>query len=303
MNEFNSIEKYLEDNLNHINGGQGGGTDGDTEGENPPPEIITGVIEFGGLSWTSGKANVTITKTTSDDYKIEYKITNSSGEVTTNYTEIANGGTVANLNLGDIVTARLTDGVNKGNSASITVADKNPPTAEITVGTVTRDSITVTATGTDAESGVKNYTFEYKLSTSNSYTGTTKKTTTSHTFEGLTAGQTYNIKVTVTDNAGNTKEATVAGSTLAPTPTPTPGKDDLWDPDLGSTPTPTPGKDDLWDPDLGSTPTPTPGKDDLWDPDLGSTPTPTPGKDDLWDPDLGSTPSPTPGKDDLWGAD
>ena len=98
-------------------------------------------------------------------------------------------------------------------------------------------------------------------------------------------GQTYNIKVTVTDNAGNTKEATVAGSTLAPTPTPTPGKDDLWDPDLGSTPTPTPGKDDLWDPDLGSTPTPTPGKDDLWDPDLGSTPSPTPGKDDLWGAD------------------
>ena len=264
MNEFNSIEKYLEDNLNRINGGQGGGTGDGSEEENPPPEIITGVIEFGGLSWTSGKANVTITKTTSDNYKIEYKITNSTGTITTNYTEIANGGTVANLNLGDIVTARLTDGVNKGNSASITVADKNPPTAGITVGTVTRDSITVTATGTDAESGVKNYTFEYKLSTSSSYTGAITKTTTSHTFGGLISGQTYNIKVTVTDNAGNTKEATTTGATLAPTPTPTPGKDDLWDSDLGSTPTPTPGKDDLWDPDLGSTPTPTPGKDDLW---------------------------------------
>ena len=200
-------------------------------------------------------------------------------------TQIANGETVGNLNLGDVVTARLTDGTNHGDSASITVADKKEPTAGITVGTVTRDSITVTATGTDAESGVKNYTFEYKLSTSNSYTGTTKKATTSHTFEGLTAGQTYNIKVTVTDNAGNTKEATTTGATLAPTPTPTPGKDDLWDPNLGSTPTPTPGKDDLWDPDLGSTPTPTPGKDDLWDPDLGSTPTPTPGKDDLWESD------------------
>ena len=75
MNEFNSIEKYLEDNLNHINGGQGGGTDGDTEGENPPPEIITGVIEFGGLSWTSGKANVTITKTTTILKKVINQIT------------------------------------------------------------------------------------------------------------------------------------------------------------------------------------------------------------------------------------
>ena len=140
-------------------------------------EIQIGAIKFGGLSWNNGKANVTITKTISDDYKIEYKVTNSTGTITTNYTEIANGGTVDNLNLGDVVTARLTDGTNKGNSASITVADKNPPTAGITVGTVTRTEITVTATGTDAESGVKNYTFEYKLSTASTYTGTTTKRT------------------------------------------------------------------------------------------------------------------------------
>ncbi len=190
-------------------------------------EIQIGAIKFGGLSWNNGKANVTITKTISDDYKIEYKVTNSTGTITTNYTEIANGGTVDNLNLGDVVTARLTDGTNKGNSASITVADKNPPTAGITVGTVTRTEITVTATGTDAESGVKNYTFEYKLSTASTYTGTTTKTTTSHTFEGLTPGQTYNFKVTVTDKAGNTKEAIATGSTLAPTPMPT--QDGSWD--------------------------------------------------------------------------
>ena len=206
MDEFNSIKNYLGDNLNRIYG-EGGGS----EGENPPPVIITGTVEFGGLRWTSGKASVTITKTISDDYKIEYKVTNSTGTITTNYTEIANGETVGNLNLGDVVTARLTDGTNHGDSASITVADKKEPTAGITVGTVTRDSITVTATGTDAESGVKDYTFEYKVSTASAYTGTTTKTTTSHTFTGLTVGQTYNFKVTVTDNAGNTKEATTTG--------------------------------------------------------------------------------------------
>ena len=73
-----------------------------------------GAIQFSGLTWNNHKATVMISKTTSDDYEIEYKVINAQGETVREYERIASGSSISNLNLGEIVIARLTDGINYG---------------------------------------------------------------------------------------------------------------------------------------------------------------------------------------------
>ena len=68
--------------------------------------------------------------------------------------------------------------------------------------------------------GIASYKFEYQLSTGGDWQTavTTPSTATSyaHTIEGLTAGTGYNLRVTVTDNAGNSGTGTNIGTTKKP---------------------------------------------------------------------------------------
>ena len=68
--------------------------------------------------------------------------------------------------------------------------------------------------------GIASYKFEYQLSTGGDWTTavTTPSTATSYayTIEGLTAGTGYNLRVTVTDNAGNSGTGTKTGTTKKP---------------------------------------------------------------------------------------
>ena len=68
--------------------------------------------------------------------------------------------------------------------------------------------------------GIASYKFEYQLSTGGDWTTavTTPSTATSYayTIEGLTAGTGYNLRVTVTDNAGNSGTGTNTGTTKKP---------------------------------------------------------------------------------------
>ena len=166
--------------------------------------LQTGNITASPAVWSSGKASITLTTTTS--FQIEYQIGGISGSWTKGNSPV----TVGNLNHGDTVYARLTDGTNAGNSASITILDNTAPTVKLVIEEVTGDSITVSVSASDGESGLadKN-TYKYYLNNSLKSTTSNK----SYTFSGLDGGE-YSIKVEAYDKGGNigTDTATATAS-------------------------------------------------------------------------------------------
>ena len=64
--------------------------------------------------------------------------------------------------------------------------------------------------------GIASYTFEYKLSTAGNWTTALTQTSANYTCEGLTGGKSYDLRVTVTDRAGNSSTGTNTGTTKKP---------------------------------------------------------------------------------------
>ena len=167
--------------------------------------VEEGAITFGTTTWSGGKANITIS--TNTGMQIQYQVDSTSGS----WTNISNGGTISNLQHGQTVYARLTDGTNYGDYASASIVDGTPPTvSSITAGTITSNSIQVTVVASDGQSG---------LATSNTYkyylNGVLKDTltTNSYTFTGLTGETQYTIKVEAFDKAGNKGEKSITATT------------------------------------------------------------------------------------------
>ena len=172
--------------------------------------LETGNITASPATWSSGKASITLTTTTS--FQIEYQVGGISGSWTKGNSPV----TVGNLNHGDTVYARLTDGINAGNSASITILDKKAPTVSIGTGAITENSIEVKVTASsDGESGLAD-TNTYKYYLNNSLKSTTSNK--SYTFSGLSAGTSYTIKVEAYDKAGNVGTATTTATTVKNVP-------------------------------------------------------------------------------------
>ena len=166
-----------------------------------------GAITFTNGKWENGRHSVTITKTTTDSYSMEYQVINSEGTVIISYTNITSGGTIPNLNHGDIITARLTDGTNSGKTATYNVKDNIKPTVTITKGTITSNSIQVNVTAIDNESGIaETPNYKYYIKETGVSTYPAKPITDNipnHTFEGLTHNKEYDIKVEIEDRAEN----------------------------------------------------------------------------------------------------
>lgn len=169
--------------------------------------LIEGAISFGDIEWAEGKAGVSIS--TNTDYSIEYQI---NGFEEDKWTNIQNGGKVNKLNNNDIVYARLTDGGNAGDYASISIQDLTDPTVTVTTTETTSNSIAVRAQVEDKETGMKaNPTFTYQIkkasepdSNYSSPVGATDMKDNYYTFTGLEDGETYDIRVIVDgDLAGN----------------------------------------------------------------------------------------------------
>ena len=78
-----------------------------------------------------------------------------------------------------------------------------PTGVSLSIGTRTINSIPVTASATDATSGIATYRFDYKLSTASTWINGTEQASTSYTYTGLSSGQSYKLRVAVKDNAGN----------------------------------------------------------------------------------------------------
>ena len=180
-------------------------------------ELTDAPIEFSMPTWSAGKASITVSTTAGAEYRLQYQV---DGKEEGNWTDIANWGTIDNLSYNDTVYARLYDGVNGTDPASTTIVDNNPPTVTVTAteGTVTSNSIGVSVSATDGESGMKGsstYTYSIKGAgqPDSSYTtpsGASNIAANSYTFTGLSPQTGYDIKVTVDgDNAGNTGTGTL----------------------------------------------------------------------------------------------
>ena len=180
--------------------------------EPPPVEIPDGdeegAIIFGTPTWGEGKASVTIS--TDTEYKIEYQKNVTTGKWTE--LEMAEGtkqGIVTDLTHGEIIYARLTDGINTGKETSIRITDSVVPQVTVTPGTITSSTIKVEIETVDNESGMQeivNYTYYIKKSTEGdgNYRNDGNNTNANFTFTGLEQGTSYDIKIEVQgDKAGN----------------------------------------------------------------------------------------------------
>ena len=172
------------------------------------------------LSGTAGtnsyyKSNVTVTisagsDSTSGVQAIRYKVT---GRQTVAQKDVNGSSTTQSITVdGDSTITAWT--VDKAGNVSVQVTkvvkkDSTPPTATLTHNSHTSNTITVIAGGTDATSGINNYRFQYKLSTETAWRDATTQTGTGYTYPSsmISAGKTYNLRVIVSDKAGNSKES------------------------------------------------------------------------------------------------
>lgn len=167
-----------------------------------PDGTKEGAITFSSITWTSGKAGVTIS-TNETSYYIEYQVNGTEGT----WTKASTAGasvTLNNLNNNDVINARLTDGTYSGKYATLTVADtKGPEPFTIKVTNTSATSIKIEGSTTDTDSGIKNYS--YYVKTSNGTVVNKKEHTPDTSWEvtGLTTGTEYTVYMIAYDNAEN----------------------------------------------------------------------------------------------------
>ena len=192
-------------------GGNNGTGDTNTTNEIEIPDAETsGVIEVSGPTWSNGTASITISKGAGVDssLKMQYKKTDQGDDqyVTVN----GNSETISGLTDGDVIIVRLTDGKgNYGGVKTINIEDANKPAVVVSQGAVTETSISVTVNATDSESGIPSpasYRYYIKKNTDADYPTQPEATdgNAGYTFNGLDDNTSYDIKVEVDDNAGNT---------------------------------------------------------------------------------------------------
>lgn len=170
-----------------------------TESTEPIPDATeAGSIIFSGLNWNNGQAEITIS--TNTEYQIEYQINGVEGTwiKSTQVTGLMNN---------DIVYARLTDGMNRGQYVTLTIVDTIKPYLELDLQAESY-KITATAEVNDDESGIdENVTYKFYIKETGKPDSDyiEKQNTTQKICEvnGLSIGKNYTIKVEAADKAGN----------------------------------------------------------------------------------------------------
>ena len=180
-------------------------------------ELPEGTITYGEVEWIGdGTASVKI-ETSEEGYQLQYQKNSIEGEWTT----IGSGEKITGLEHNDTVYGRLFDGVNgTKDEASISIQDKVDPIVTVSPEGTTTNSITVSVSAVDNESGMigtptYNYYIKKTSEDDSSYVlkGNTL-TETSYTFSGLQQERSYDVKVEVTgDKAGRTGTGILANQT------------------------------------------------------------------------------------------
>ena len=185
--------------------------------------VEQGKITFGPANWADGKASVTIA--TDTGLQLQYQI-NAIEE--NGWTPIDNNGTISNLEAGDTVYARLTDGNNYGDYASTNILDNEAPakaSIQITpTSLIAGEALAATITHSDAKSGVDMSASKWVMTQSEAEIGTgddvisqyTESFTTNGapiTLDSKTTG-TFYLHVLTVDNAGNRTETVSEAITI-----------------------------------------------------------------------------------------
>ena len=188
--------------INKTTGEIGGATGG----------LVEGNIIASNPTWSNGTASITLNKGTNvaNNLTIQYQVNGINENKWTTRTN------VTGLHHNDTVYARLTDGINNGNYASVDIVDNIKPNATISLSgtsTNTEGGITATVTLTDSESGVNTTASKWVYNTTSgaigenesSYTGGSFSSGQTIRLKATTAG-TYYLHVLTVDDAGNKKE-------------------------------------------------------------------------------------------------
>ncbi len=168
-------------------------------------ELKEGTItQKGPTVWSNGTATIEL-ETTETGVTIQYQIDGTEGQW------LDYEGSITGLNHNQTVYAVITDGNNQSGYTTINILDEEAPTVTVTEGTVTTNSIQVSATSSDAQWGMPEsitYNYYIKQTSTGSYPTDPEHTgtETSYTFTGLTQNTSYDVKVTTTDKAGNPGE-------------------------------------------------------------------------------------------------
>ena len=167
----------------------------------------------GKVTWTgNGQAQVRI-YTNETGYQLEWQKNGISEESWTREETGVKEKTITGLVNGDTIYARLYDGVSSGKYANIEVLDNTPP--EITrfeATETTWNKITVQVDARDLETNLaETETYKYYLNDETTPKAVSNEPT--YTFEALTDGTNYKLRVEVYDKVGNKSEKTINTST------------------------------------------------------------------------------------------
>ncbi len=173
-------------------------------------------LEFGEVTWNSGKASITVS--TATNKQIQYMIV-PEGSGLTNWIDISNNGSITNIPNGALVSARLWDGKNASEEISRTIVDKTAPViTKFEVTETTYNSIAVQVEAEDKESGLATSdTYKFYLNDEIEERGIS--TDGRYKFDGLTTSETeisYKVRVEIYDNAENKSEKIIQSINTKP---------------------------------------------------------------------------------------
>lgn len=190
-------------------------------------EIPNGKVQFTTPVWGAGNKASVVISTEETGYTLQYQI---NGYEEGKWEDATSGETIGDLNYGDTVYGRLTDGTNESDHASVTVEDKIAPQAaainlsstSVKIGEV----ITATVTLADNESGVNIAESKWVYNTNagtigtedeSQYAGGNFTSTPQEIPLTATTSGTYYLHVLTKDIAGN-KVETVSSAITVKTP-------------------------------------------------------------------------------------
>ena len=179
-------------------------------------EIPEETLSIGEVVWSNGQAEVSIMAKLEEGESLQYKIKEEG-----TWTEMAAGNPVTELHHGDMVYARIWDGEKAVIERSKEIKDSIAPKVSITVGEVTENSIQVTVTVEEKESGLPSEeTYEYCIGEAEAIDG--KSTENEYVYQtDLQPETSYKLTVKVRDNAGNEGKASTTATTSEKTGIPT----------------------------------------------------------------------------------
>ena len=172
---------------------------------------------YGEVTWTgNGQAQARI-YTNEEGYQLEWQKNNITEGSWTRENAGVKEKTITGLVNGDIIYARLYDGVSSGKYANVEVIDNIKPNAEIKLSAKSVEiggSLTAEVTQTDEESGINVSKTKWVLNTEEGkigedeglYTGGTFSTNPQTITLKIEEGGTYYLHVLAVDNVGNKKE-------------------------------------------------------------------------------------------------